>query len=60
MRESLTYDSLRYLCQSRRTFEMPGPRPKYAITLAAEQEVRLVHLSTCYLAPFAGQVHQFL
>jgi len=32
---------------------MPGPRPKYAITLASEQEVRLVHLSTCYMAPFA-------
>ena len=32
---------------------MPGPRPKYAITLTAEQEVRLQHLSTCYMAPFA-------
>lgn len=32
---------------------MPGPRPKYAITLAPEQEVRLVHLSICYMAPFA-------
>ena len=32
---------------------MPGPRPKYAITLAPEQEARLVHLSTCYMAPFA-------
>ncbi len=32
---------------------MPGPRPKYAITLAPEQEARLVHLSTCYMEPFA-------
>ena len=32
---------------------MPGPRPKYAITLTPEQEVRLQHLSTCYMAPFA-------
>ena len=32
---------------------MPGPRPKYAITLAPEQEARLQHLSTCYRAPFA-------
>jgi hypothetical protein len=32
---------------------MPGPRPKDAITLTAEQEVRLQHLSTCYMAPLA-------
>jgi DDE superfamily endonuclease/homeodomain-containing protein len=32
---------------------MPGPRPKYAITLTREQEARLQHLSTCYMAPFA-------
>ena len=32
---------------------MPGPRPKYAITLTPKQEVRLRHLSTCYMAPFA-------
>jgi len=32
---------------------MPGPRPKYAITLAPEQEARLQRLSTCYMAPFA-------
>lgn len=32
---------------------MPGPRPQYAITLAPEQEARLQHLSTCYMAPFA-------
>jgi transposase len=32
---------------------MPGPRPKYVIALTAEQEVRLQHLSTCYMAPFA-------
>ena len=32
---------------------MPGPRPKYAITLAPEQAARLAHLSTCYMAPFA-------
>jgi len=32
---------------------MPGPQPKYAITLTPEQEVRLRQLSTCYMAPFA-------
>jgi len=32
---------------------MPGPRSKYAIRLTPEQEARLQHLSTCYLAPFA-------
>jgi transposase len=32
---------------------MPGPRPKYAITLTPEQEVRLASLCTCYMAPFA-------
>jgi hypothetical protein len=32
---------------------MPGPRPKYAITLTREQEARLEHLGTCYMAPFA-------
>lgn len=32
---------------------MPGPRPKYAIPLAPEQEARLQELSTCYMAPFA-------
>jgi DDE superfamily endonuclease/homeodomain-containing protein len=32
---------------------MPGPRPKYAITLTREQEARLQHLSACYMAPFA-------
>jgi transposase len=32
---------------------MPGPRPKYAITLTPEQERRLQQLSTCYMAPFA-------
>ena len=32
---------------------MPGPRPKYAITLTPEQEARLHQLSTCYMAPFA-------
>ena len=32
---------------------MPGPRPKYAIRLTPEQEARLQHLSTCYMAPFA-------
>jgi transposase-like protein len=53
MRRGLTYDSLRYLCQSRRTLARPGPRPKYAITLPPEQEARVVHLSTCYRAPFA-------
>jgi transposase len=33
---------------------MPGPRPKYASTLAPEQEARLQPLSTCYMAPFAA------
>ena len=32
---------------------MPGPRPKYAISLTREQEARLQQLSTCYMAPFA-------
>ena len=32
---------------------MPGPRPKYAITLTPEQEVRLQQLSTGYMGPFA-------
>ncbi len=32
---------------------MPGPQPKYAITLAPEQEARLQQLSACYMAPFA-------
>jgi transposase len=32
---------------------MSGPRPKYAITLTPEQEGRLQHLSSCYMAPFA-------
>ena len=32
---------------------MPGPRSKYAITLTAEQEARLQHLSSCYMVPFA-------
>jgi len=32
---------------------MPGPRPKYAITLTPEQEARLQQLSTCYMASFA-------
>jgi len=32
---------------------MPGPRPKYAITLTPEQEARLQQLSACYMAPFA-------
>lgn len=32
---------------------MPGPRPKYAITLTPEQEARLQQLRTCYMASFA-------
>jgi len=32
---------------------MPGPRPKYAIALAPEQEAGLQQLSSCYMAPFA-------
>jgi transposase len=32
---------------------MPGPRPKYAITLTPEQEMWLQQVSTCYMAPFA-------
>ena len=32
---------------------MPGPLPKYPITLTPEQEARLQSLSTCYTAPFA-------
>lgn len=32
---------------------MPGPLPKYAINLTAEQEIQLQHLSSCYTAHFA-------
>jgi transposase len=32
---------------------MPGPQPKYAITLTGEQEARLQQLSMCYMASFA-------
>lgn len=32
---------------------MPGPLPKYAITLTAEQVARLTQLSTSYRAPYA-------
>jgi DDE superfamily endonuclease/Homeodomain-like domain len=32
---------------------MPGPLPKYAITLTAAQAMRLQHLRACYPAPFA-------
>jgi transposase len=32
---------------------MPGPQPKYAITLTPQQEVRLQQLSTGYMGPFA-------
>jgi transposase len=32
---------------------MPGPQPKYAITLTPEQEAWLAQVSTCYMAPFA-------
>lgn len=32
---------------------MPGPLPKYAITLTAEQAMRLHQLSLCYSAPFS-------
>lgn len=32
---------------------MSGPCPQYAIRLTPEQEGRLQHLSTCYMAPFA-------
>jgi transposase len=53
MSEGLTYDSLTDFCQRRRTVEMPGPQPKYEITLTPEQEARLHQLSTCYMAPFA-------
>src|SRR5262245_4244321 len=53
MKKGLTYDSLSHFCRIGRTFEMPGPRPKYAIRLTPEQEARLQQLSTCYMAPFA-------
>lgn len=32
---------------------MPGPLPKYAINLTAEQESQLQHISSCYTMPFA-------
>jgi len=41
------------LPKNRRTFELSGPRPKYAITLTPEQEARLQRLSACYMVPFA-------
>src|SRR5438874_171976 len=53
MREGLTYESLTHFCQSRRTLEMPDPRPTYAIMLAPEQEARLQQLSACSMASFA-------
>lgn len=53
MSKGLAYDSLTHFCRIGRTVEMPGPRPKYAITLTPEQEARLQQLSTCYMAPFA-------
>jgi hypothetical protein len=33
---------------------MPGPVPKYPITLTPEPEASLQHLRTCYTAPFAA------
>ena len=33
---------------------MPGPLPKYAINLTAEQTMCLQQLSACYTAPFAA------
>jgi hypothetical protein len=53
MSEGLTYDSLTNFGQSRRTVEMPGPRPQYEMTLTPEQEARLPQLSPCSRAPFA-------
>lgn len=44
---------LTHICPMGRTNRMPGPRPKYAITLTREQEARLQQVSTSYMAPFA-------
>src|SRR5262249_61253790 len=51
--QGLTYDRLPHCCPRGRTSRRPGPRPKYAITLRPEQEVRRQHGRTWYLAPFA-------
>jgi hypothetical protein len=53
IKTGLTYDRLSHFCRIGRTIGMPGPRPKYAITLTPEQEVRLASLCTGYMAPFA-------
>jgi Homeodomain-like domain len=54
MSKVLTYYNPTQFCLIRRTVIMPGPLPKYAIYLSAEQEIRLQQLSACYTAPFAS------
>ena len=53
MRKVLTSYNPSQFCAIRRTVRMPGPLPKYAINLTAEQDTRLQQLSLCYTAPFA-------
>jgi transposase len=53
MSKVLTYDNPTHFCLMRRTVIMPGPLPKYAITLTAAQAMHLQHLSTCYTTPYA-------
>jgi hypothetical protein len=53
MSKVLAYDYPPNLSLIRRTILMPGPWPKYPITLTPAQEAYLQPLSTCYTAPFA-------
>ena len=53
MSKVLTYDNPPILCLLRRTALIPGPLPKYPITLTPEQEARLPSLRTCDTAPCA-------
>jgi len=54
MSKVLTYDNPMHFYLMKRTVIMPGPLPKYAITLTAEQAMHLQHLSACSTAPFAA------
>src|SRR5215471_16460412 len=53
MSKVLTYDNPTRFCLMRRTVIMPGPLPKYAITLTAAQAMHLQHLSACSTVPYA-------
>jgi hypothetical protein len=54
MSKVLTYDNPSQSCLMSRTVIMPGPLPKYAIHLTAEQAMSLQQLSACSTAPFAA------